>query len=186
MREIDEVRIVLLRLLSDTAQFPSALIDQILKASEFVKRHMASIKVNAYGRGLLTRYRQHSLYVKNFNRQAQIQNAWWNSARGIPAWAAFPTIEWEDIEMKEQGIRALRKTRGYRRSRRTLRTSVVDTSRDRVDPMMAQFGATMWPDWSMTGPWCRVEWAQRLTEARTDWWKSRNRLGVKLLDFGEP
>ena len=63
MREIDEVRIMLLRLLSDTAQFPSALIDEILKASEFVKRHMASIKVNAYGRGLLTRYRQHSLYV---------------------------------------------------------------------------------------------------------------------------
>ena len=167
MREIDEVRIVLLRLLSDTAQFPSALIDQILKASEFVKRHMASIKVNAYGRGLLTRYRQHSLYVKNFNRQAQIQNAWWNSARGIPAWAAFPTIEWEDIEMKEQGIRALRKTRGYRRSRRTLKTSMVDEA-------------------MLTGPWCRVEWAQRLTEARTDWWKSRNRLGVKLLDFGEP
>jgi len=62
---------------------------------------------------------------------------------------------------------------------------MVDTSRDRVDPMV-QFGATVWPDWSMTGPWCRVEWAQRLTEARTDWWKSRNRLGVKLLDFGEP
>ena len=176
MREIDEVRIVLLRLLSDTAQFPSALIDQILKASEFVKRHMASIKVNAYGRGLLTRYRQHSLYVKNFNKQAHFQNAW--NHLGL--------LEWDDIEMKEQGIRALRKTRGYRRSRRTLRTSMVDTSRDRVDPMMAQFGATVWPDWSMTGPWCRVEWAQRLTEARTDWWKSRNRLGVKLLDFGEP
>ena len=169
MREIDEVRIVLLRLLSDTAQFPSALIDQILKASEFVKRHMASIKVNAYGRGLLTRYRQHSLYVKNFNRQAQIH---------LGRVKDLGLLEWDDIEMKEQGIRALRKTRGYRRSRRTLRTSVVDTSRDRVDPMS--------PDWSMTGPWCRVEWAQRLTEARTDWWKSRNRLGVKLLDFGEP
>ena len=177
MREIDEVRIVLLRLLSDTAQFPSALIDEMLKASEFVKRHMASIKVNAYGRGLLTRFRQHSLYVKNFNRQAQIH---------LGRVKDLGLLEWDDIEMKEQGIRALRKTRGYRRSRRTLRTSMVDTSRDRVDPMMAQFGATVWPDWSMTGPWCRVEWAQRLTEARTDWWKSRNRLGVKLLDFGEP
>ena len=171
MREIDEVRIVLLRLLSDTAQFPSALIDQILKASEFVKRHMASIKVNAYGRGLLTRYRQHSLYVKNFNKQAHFRASEWQKYH-------LGLLEWDDIEMKEQGIRALRKTRGYRRSRRTLRTSVVDTSRDRVDPMS--------PDWSMTGPWCRVEWAQRLTEARTDWWKSRNRLGVKLLDFGEP
>jgi hypothetical protein len=171
MREIDEVRIVLLRLLSDTAQFPSALIDQILKASEFVKRHMASIKVNAYGRGLLTRFRQHSLYVKNFNKQAHFRASEWQKYH-------LGLLEWDDIEMKEQGIRALRKTRGYRRSRRTLRTSVVDTSRDRVDPMS--------PDWSMTGPWCRVEWAQRLTEARTDWWKSRNRLGVKLLDFGEP
>jgi hypothetical protein len=28
--------------------------------------------------------------------------------------------------------------------------------------------------------------AERLTEARMEWWKSRNRLGVKLLDFGEP
>ena len=176
MREIDEVRIVLLRLLSDTAQFPSALIDQILKASEFVKRHMASIKVNAYGRGLLTRYRQHSLYVKNFNKQAHFH---------LGRVKDLGLLEWDDIEMKEQGIRALRKTRGYRRSRRTLRTSMVDTSRDRVDPMV-QFGATVWPDWSMTGPWCRVEWAQRLTEARTDWWKSRNRMGVKLLDFGEP
>ena len=82
MREIDEVRIVLLRLLSDTAQFPSALIDQILKASEFVKRHISSIKVNAYGRGLLTRYRQHSLYVKNFNRQAHFQKATGARARG--------------------------------------------------------------------------------------------------------
>ena len=157
MREIDEVRIVLLRLLSDTAQFPSALIDQILKASEFVKRHMASIKVNAYGRGLLTRYRQHSLYVKNFNRQAQIH---------LGRVKDLGLLEWDDIEMKEQGIRALRKTRGYRRSRRTLSGILVDD---------------MWD-----GPWCRVEWAQRLTEARTDWWKSRNRLGVKLLDFGEP
>ena len=171
MREIDEVRIILSRLLSHTAQFPSALIDQILKASEFVKRHISSIKVNAYGRGLLTRYRQHSLYVKNFNKQAHFRASEWQKYH-------LGLLEWDDIEMKEQGIRALRKTRGYRRSRRTLRTSMVDTSRDRVDPMS--------PDWSMTGPWCRVEWAQRLTEARTDWWKSRNRLGVKLLDFGEP
>jgi hypothetical protein len=184
MREIDEVRIMLLRLLSDTAQFPSALIDQILKASEFVKRHMASIKVNAYGRGLLTRYRQHSLYVKNFNKQAHFRASEWQTITS-QRWG-MENLGWDDIEMKEQGIRALRKTRGYRHSKRTLRTSVVDTSRDRVDPMMAQFGATVWPDWSMTGPWCRVEWAQRLTEARTDWWKSRNRLGVKLLDFGEP
>jgi len=168
---------MLLRLLSDTAQFPSALIDEILKASKFVMRHMASIKVNAYGRGLLTRYRQHSLYVKNFNGQAHFQNAWWNWARGIPASATLATLEYDDITMRQQGIRALRKTRAYRTSRRTLRTSVVDTSADR---------APMWFDWSKIGPQCRLEWAERLTEARTDWWKSRNRLGVKLLDFGEP
>ena len=167
MREIDEVRIVLLRLLSDTAQFPSALIDEMLKASEFVKRHMASIKVNAYGRGLLTRYRQHSLYVKNFNKQAHFQNAW--NHLGL--------LEWDDIEMKEQGIRALRKTRAYRHSKRTLTTSVVNTSANR---------APMWMDWSKVGPILRHESAERLTEARTNWWNSRNQLGVKLLDFGEP
>ena len=168
MREIDEVRIVLLRLLSDTAQFPSALIDEMLKASEFVKRHMASIKVNAYGRGLLTRFRQHSLYVKNFNRQAQIH---------LGRVKDLGLLEWDDIEMKEQGIRALRKTRAYRTSRRRLQKSVVDTSADRA-PML-------W-DWSRVGPICRQDWAERLTEARTNWWNSRNQLGVKLLDFGEP
>ena len=172
MREIDEVRIVLLRLLSDTAQFPSALIDQILKASEFVKRHISSIKVNAYGRGLLTRYRQHSLYVKNFNRQAHFQKAVW-AGRGYP----LEDLEWDDIRADEQGIRALRRTRAYRTSRRRLQKSVVDTSADRA-PML-------W-DWSRVGPICRQDWAERLTEARTNWWNSRNQLGVKLLDFGEP
>ena len=177
MREIDEVRIVLLRLLSDTAQFPSALIDEMLKASEFVKRHISSIKVNAYGRGLLTRYRQHSLYVKNFNRQAQIH---------LGRVKDLGLLEWDDIEMKEQGIRALRKTRAYRHSKRTLTTSVVNTSANRAGWIGATTMLPMWMDWSKVGPWCRVEWADRLTVARTGWWKSRNRLGVKLLDFGEP
>ena len=172
MREIDEVRIVLLRLLSDTAQFPSALIDQILKASEFVKRHISSIKVNAYGRGLLTRYRQHRLYVKNFNREANHQKAVW-AGRGYP----LEDLEWDDIRVDEQGIRALRRTRAYRTSRRTLTTSVVNTSANR---------APMWMDWSKVGPILRHESAERLTEARTNWWNSRNQLGVKLLDFGEP
>ena len=169
MREIDEVRIMLLRLLSDTAQFPSALIDEILKASKFVMRHMASIKVNAYGRGLLTRYRQHSLYVKNFNRQANFQG------RGcdIP-----PAFYWDDIEIKQEGIRALRKTRAYRASRRSLRTSMVDTSAGRA--------AFPFSDWSRAGPICMQDRAELLTVARTDWWNHRNRLGVKLLDFGEP
>ena len=173
MREIDEVRIMLLRLLSDTAQFPAALIDEILKASEFVKRHMASIKVNAYGRGLLTRYRQHSLYVKNFNKQAHYESAWWDRHRSIPGY-----LEWSDIEMKSEGIRALRRTRAYRASRRTLRTSVVDTSAGRA---WMQF-----MDWSRVGPICMMDRAEQLTEARMEWWKSRNRLGVKLLDFGKP
>ena len=165
---------MLLRLLSDTAQFPSALIDEILKASEFVKRHIASIKVNAYGRGLLTRYRQHSLYVKNFNKQAHYESAWWDRHRSIPGY-----LEWSDIEMKSEGIRALRRTRAYRASRRTLRTSVVDTSADRTWLNMP------W-NWSSVGRICRQDWAEMFTCARMEWWKSRNRLGVKLLDFGKP
>ena len=173
MREIDEVRIVLLRLLSDTAQFPSALIDQILKASEFVKRHMASIKVNAYGRGLLTRYRQHRLYVKNFNREANHQKALW-AGIGYP----LEDLEWDDIRVDEQGIRALRRTRAYRTSRRRLQKSVVDTSKSRDN--------IGFYNWGNVGPWYRDARQHFLTQARTNWWNSRNQLGVKLLDFGEP
>jgi hypothetical protein len=45
----------------------------------------------------------------------------------------------------EQGIRALRKTRAYRTSRRTRKKSVVDTSQNR--------DTRFWLDWSNVGPW---------------------------------
>ena len=68
MREIDEVRITLLRLFRGAVRLPEEIIDEMLKA--FLHTQDAAIKVQAYGRGLLQRFRSHRLITKDFNRQA--------------------------------------------------------------------------------------------------------------------
>ena len=108
MREIDEVRIILSRLLSHTAQFPSALIDEMLKASQFVKRHMASIKVNAYGRGLLVRLRD--LKQVTIRRTHTILGMYRRYGRDV---YTKLNIDWDykALFTRARGDRALRRSR---------------------------------------------------------------------------
>ena len=55
MREIDEVRITLLRMFRGAVRLPQEIIDEMLKACLHTRN--AAIKVQAYGRGLLQRFR---------------------------------------------------------------------------------------------------------------------------------
>ena len=81
MREIDEVRITLLRLFRGAVRLPDEIIDEMLKA--FLHTRGAAIKVQAYGRGLLERFRSHRLITKDFNRQASREYQKYRRIRGI-------------------------------------------------------------------------------------------------------
>ena len=71
MREIDEVRITLLRMFRGAVRLPEEIIDEMLKA--FLHTQDAAIKVQAYGRGLLARFRDHNLlFGAPFNTQARV------------------------------------------------------------------------------------------------------------------
>ena len=71
MREIDEVRITLLRLFRGAVRLPQEIIDELLKP--FLHTQDAAIKVQAYGRGLLARFRDHNLLFRTpFNTQARV------------------------------------------------------------------------------------------------------------------
>ena len=184
MREIDEVRIILSRLLSHTAQFPSALIDEMLKASQFVKRHMASIKVNAYGRGLLVRLRDLKLVTTRTV----------TSRRNYD----FLTIRWDNDKLMEraEGDRALRLSRIALNTHpmamwRGFYTNFY-TYNQRVDDNWSTYhddtyGVGPHPFSRTEGRRPRVwdRWITRRLKVQAHY-NMRHRLGVKLLDFGEP
>ena len=160
MREIDEVRIVLLRLLSDTAQFPSALIDEMLKASQFVKRHMASIKVNAYGRGLLVRLRD--LKQVTIRRTHTILGMYRRYGRDIET-HLYMRWDYKALFARARGDRTLRRSR-----------KALGLQGRSLREWHRGFSYAIWRRW--IGRKTAVE----------DHYVHRNRLGVKLLDFGEP
>ena len=163
MREIDEVRIILSRLLSHTAQFPSALIDEMLKASQFVKRHMASIKVNAYGRGLLVRLRD--LKQVTIRRTHTILGMYRRHGRDIET-HLYMRWDYKAIFARARGDRALR------RSRKAL--GLPGGHEKLLGEWHRGFSYAIWRRW--IGRKTAVE----------DHYVHRNRLGVKLLDFGKP
>ena len=71
MREIDDVRITLLRMFRGAVRLPQEIIDELLTA--FLHTQDAAIKVQAYGRGLLARFRDHNLLFRTpFNTQARV------------------------------------------------------------------------------------------------------------------
>jgi hypothetical protein len=160
MREIDEVRIILSRLLSHTAQFPSALIDEMLKASQFVKRHMASIKVNAYGRGLLVRLRD--LKQVTIRRTHTILGMYRRYGRDIET-HLYMRWDYKAIFARARGDRALRRSR-----------KALGLPGRSLREWHSGFSYAIWRRW--IGRKTAVE----------DHYVHRNRLGVKLLDFGEP
>jgi hypothetical protein len=160
MREIDEVRIMLSRLLSHTAQFPSALIDEMLKASQFVKRHMASIKVNAYGRGLLVRLRD--LKQVTIRRTHTILGMYRRYGRDIET-HLYMRWDYKAIFARARGDRALRRSR-----------KALGLPGRSLREWHSGFSYAIWRRW--IGRKTAVE----------DHYVHRNRLGVKLLDFGKP
>ena len=160
MREIDEVRIILSRLLSHTAQFPSALIDEMLKASQFVKRHMASIKVNAYGRGLLVRLRD--LKQVTIRRTHTILGMYRRYGRDIET-HLYMRWDYKAIFARARGDRALRRSR-----------KALGLPGRSLREWHSGFSYAIWRRW--IGRKTAVE----------DHYGHRHRLGVKLLDFGEP
>ena len=160
MREIDEVRIILSRLLSHTAQFPSALIDEMLKASQFVKRHMASIKVNAYGRGLLVRLRD--LKQVTIRRTHTILGMYRRHGRDIET-HLYMRWDYKAIFARARGDRALRRSR-----------KALGLPGRSLREWHSGFSYAIWK-----------RWINRKIAVENHY-VHRNRLGVKLLDFGEP
>jgi hypothetical protein len=160
MREIDEVRIILSRLLSHTAQFPSALIDEMLKASQFVKRHMASIKVNAYGRGLLVRLRD--LKQVTIRRTHTILGMYRRYGRDIET-HLYMRWDYKAMFARARGDRALRRSR-----------KALGLPGRSLREWHYGFSYAIWR-----------RWIGRKTAVENHY-VHRNRLGVKLLDFGEP
>ena len=158
MREIDEVRIILSRLLSHTAI--DEIIDEMLKASEFVKRHMASIKVNAYGRGLLVRLRD--LKQVTIRRTRTILGMYRRHGRDIET-HLYMRWDYKAMFARARGDRALRRSR-----------KALGLPGRSLREWHSGFSYAIWK-----------RWIGRKT-AIEDHYRHRNRLGVKLLDFGKP
>ena len=77
MREIDEVRITLLRMFRGAVRLPQEIIDEILKA--FIIPWNAAIKVRAISRGYLLRRNPY-----NYMDNAAAKAFSWNVAEGSP------------------------------------------------------------------------------------------------------
>ena len=200
MREIDEVRITLLRMFRGAVRLPDEIIDELLKASQsmisFLRTRDATIKVQAYGRGLLQRFRYHRLITKDFNRQAsrEYQNYLRISGTGssnhayegyhinlddmrhpfLHGYRFARAAQW-DITQDMEGISAKWHTRAHRESRRALAYRIR-----RAHPWQDKFAAP----YSMHGVFGWLEpRLSRFVKARLNWRAHRSRLGVKALDF---
>ena len=163
MREIDQVRITLLRMFRGAVQLPQEIIDEMLKV--FLHTQDAAIKVQAYGRGLLQRFRYHRLITKDFNRQASREYQEWlryclpHTVLQMQE-APLGFLTWSDGMITEDfdGINAIFKTRAHRSTRKRGEHGTIS-------------------------PWLAGRFT-RFVKSRLYWRAHRSRLGVKLLDFG--
>ena len=210
MREIDQVRITLLRMFRGAVQLPQEIIDEMLKA--FLHTQDAAIKVQAYGRGLLQRFRSHRLITKDFNRQAsrEYQEYLTASGTGSPYHAyegyhinlddmrhpflhgyRFARDHHQFITEDYEGINAKWYTRAHRESRKALAYHFhKDASRNRhclsaklQEARYAIHGQPI-PAPTLKGVfgWLQGRYT-RFVIRRLNWRAHRSRLGVKLLDF---
>ena len=97
MREIDQVRITLLRMFRGAVQLPQEIIDEMLKA--FLHTRNAAIKVQAITKGYLVRFNLVSMYHRNqialkpsmYHRNSNMMMARWryrdeSTERRIQRW----------------------------------------------------------------------------------------------------
>jgi len=120
MREIDQVRITLLRMFRGAVQLPQEIIDEMLKA--FLHTRNAAIKVQAYGRGTLARFRDHNLlFGTHFNTQARVLHDNLLTSRGNGTnFQGEWHILYEDDKNEWPGLEAIWATRAHRRSKKAL------------------------------------------------------------------
>ena len=177
MREIDQVRITLLRMFRGAVQLPQEIIDEMLKA--FLHTQDAAIKVQAYGRGLLQRFRNHRLITKDFNRQASWEYQCWLKYRLPRTVGLSPRLKAQFLKFAApfgflqdvlsndslfmitedfDGINAIFETRAHRMTRKRGEHGTIS-------------------------PWLAGRFT-RFVKSRLYWRAHRSRLGVKLLDFG--
>ena len=171
VRGIKILKYILLRLFRGAVRLPEEIIDEMLKA--FLHTQDAAIKVQAYGRGLLQRFRSHRLITKDFNRQASREyqeylTAWqgFNNPAGYLDDMRHPFLHGYrfardhelDISQDYDGIRAIFETRAHRMTRKRGQHGTIS-------------------------PWLAGRFT-RFVKSRLYWRAHRSRLGVKLLDFG--
>ena len=156
MREIDEVRITLLRMFRGAVRLPQEIIDEMLKA--FLHTQDAAIKLQAYGRGTLARFRDNNLlFGVPFNTQARVlyeifMQAGPSNRNEIGEFAEEQYILYENKINEWPGFEAIRATRAHRRSRKALELDRGRWGRRRNDEPLALF--SRW--WRYTTK--RMEW----------------------------
>ena len=163
MREIDHVRITLLRMFRGAVRLPQEIIDEMLKA--FLHTRNAAIKVQAYGRGTLARFRDNNLlFGIPFNTQVrELHDDFMargpNNRNDTRDFQGESHLLYEDDINDWPGIQAIWATRASRLSRRALE---LDRGR---------FGRRIWDEpLALFGRWLRY------TEKRMTWYDAHHRL----------
>ena len=178
MREIDEVRITLLRAFRRHStghpnvppnevigywEMPLGIVQSINRILQDRLKLLSSIKLQAYGRGLLVRLRD--LKQVTIRRTHTILGMYRRYGRDIET-HLYMRWDYKAIFARARGDRTLR------RSRKAL--GLPTRSSWLSDEWHRGFSYAIWRRW--IGRKTAVE----------DHYVHRNRLGVKLLDFGEP
>ena len=163
MREIDEVRITLLRLFRGAVRLPDEIIDEMLKA--FLHTRNAAIKVQAYGRGTLARFRDMNLiFGIPFNTQVRVlHDNFMMSGRTNRNDTRDFQGEWymlyENDLCEWSGLEAIWATRAHRRSKKALGLHLGPFGRKTRDEPLALFRRWL-----------------RYTEKRMAWYHAHHRL----------
>ena len=163
MREIDAVRITLLRMFRGAVRLPQEIIDEMLKA--FLHTRNAAIKVQAYGRGTLARFRDNNLlFGTPFNTEVRaLHDNFMMSGPSGGNWTrdfqGESHLLYEDGDTFWPGIQAIWATRASRHSRRTFQLH-----RGRFGRTIRQEPLALFSRW------------RRYTKKRMGWYNALHRL----------